>query len=243
MDYISDIIIAIDEAGLRQDAYSTINTIFWYTSLLVGLLNGLKLKAGIVTTIVAVAAECYLSGPIVNAIIYVEDGFRNSGRANGVYIFAFIPLIGYLVAKILRKSYKVVWDILMVIPLTMFAGARIACTAMGCCRGFVSKWGVYNPLYGDIRFPVQLLETVISVIILIYVFWREKRNHFVSDGRNVPIILITYGIARFFSEFLHDDFKIFIFNWMQVHCFFMIIVGVITLRIIRRSEIRESQAV
>ena len=131
----------------------------------------------------------------------------------------------------------------MVIPLTMFAGARIACTTMGCCRGYVSKRGVYNPLYGGIRFPVQLLETVISVLILIYVFWREKKNHFVSDGRNVPIILITYGIARFFSEFLHDDIKIFGFTWMQVHCVLMIMVGVITLRIIRRSEFEELQDV
>ncbi len=236
MSLLNDLIIAIDEAGLRLNAYSTINTIAMYISLLVGLVHGLKLKIGIWATVVTVAAEYLLSGPIVTAIIYIEDGFRMSGRANGVYIFAFIPLISYLVAKVFRKSYKQIWDVMMVIPLTMFAGARIACTVTGCCRGYPCAWGVYNPDGGQILFPIQLLESLVSILILIYVFWREKKNHFVSDGMNVPIILISYGIARFFMEFFHDTAKIFGFTWMQVHCVLMIIVGFITLKIIKRSE-------
>lgn len=236
MDFINNIIIAIDEAGQGQEMYIKINTVFLYISLLIGFLNGMKMKAGILTSLATVLAETYLTGPISSAIIYMEDGFRVSGRNNAVYAFAFIPLIGFLVAKILRKSYKQIWDIIMVIPLAMFAGARIACTVAGCCRGYPFSWGVYNPVVGEILFPIQLVESLVSILILIYVFWRERKNNFVPDGRNVPIILISYGIARFFLEFLHIESEVFGFTWMQVHCIFMLTVGMITLRIIRKSE-------
>ena len=204
--------------------------------MLAGLVNGRKLKVGVLATIFAVAVYYFLSGPIVSAIIYLEDGFRNSGRKNGVYIFMYIPLLGYLASKLMRKSYKEFWDVMMVVPLTMFAGARIACTVTGCCEGYPFVWGVYNARTGDIRFPVQLLESVVSIMILVYVFVREKRRGFASDGKNVPIILISYGIARFITEFLRDDNKLFGFTWMQVHCVAMLIVGLITLRIINQSE-------
>lgn len=238
MSFINNIIIAVHEAEKCQDMYSTINTISLYIALLLGFLNGMKMKAGLLTALATVVAEAYLPGPIVSAIIYIEDGFRVSGRQNGVYAFAFIPLIGFLVAKVLRKSYKQIWDIIMIIPLAMFAGARVACTITGCCRGYPFLWGVYNPEIGEILFPVQLLESLISILILIYVFWREKKNNFVPDGKNVPIILISYGIARFFTEFLHIESEVFGYTWMQAHCILMVIVGIITLRIIQKSEKR-----
>lgn len=236
MRFVNDIIIAIDEAGLRLDAYSTINSIALYIAMLIGFVNGRKLKVSIFATIFAIAVYYCLSGPIVSAIIYLEDGFRNSGRKNGVYIFMYIPLLGYLASKLMRKSYKEFWDVMMVVPLAMFAGARIACTVTGCCAGYPSVWGVYNAYTGDVRFPVQLIESIVSVVILLYVFVREKRRNFVPDGRNVPIILISYGIARFLTEFLHDDNKLFGFTWMQIHCVAMLLVGLITLRILKRSE-------
>lgn len=242
MDFVNSLIIAIDEAGMRQQVYTTINSIFWYLALLVGFLNGMKLKTGILTTLMGILAHQCLSGPIVTAIIFLEDGFEVSGRANGVYIFSFMPLIGYLVAKIMRKPYKKLWDMMMVIPLTMFAGARIACTVAGCCCGFPANWGVYNPAMERMAFPIQFLESFVSILILAYVFWREKKNNYVADGRNVPIILISYGIARFFMEFLHVETQIVGgYTWMHLHCIAMLIVGFICLRIIRKSEKQEMQ--
>ena len=237
MNWINDLIVAVDEAGLRQDAYSIINTVGLIVALLIGLANGLRLKVGIIATIVTLLAYYFLPGPIITAIMYIEDGFRITGRQNGVYIFAYIPLIGYLVSIIVRRSYKQIWDVLMVIPIARFVVARIACTITGCCSGYPSEWGVYNPVVVETLFPIQLLEAFVSLLILVYVFWREKKNKFIPDGKNVPIVLISYGIARFFLEFLHNNEKMFLnVNLMQFHCVLMIIVGVITLRIIRKSE-------
>lgn len=236
MDFVNEIIVAIDEAGIRQEAYSTINTISLCIALLIGIVNGYKLKVDTLTTIITVLVYYLLSGPIVTAIIFIEDGFWISGRQNGVYIFSYIPLLGYIVSKIIRKSYKEVWDIMMVIPLVMFMGARIACTITGCCRGYPFSWGVYNPVAREILFPIQLLESLASLLILIYVFVREKKRKYVADGKNVPIILIVYGIVRFVLEYLHYEPRAFGFTLMQFHCVFMVFVGLITLRILKRSE-------
>ncbi len=241
MSWINDFIIAIDEAGLRQDAYSIINTIALIVALLIGLVNGLKLKVGIIATIVTLLAYYFLPGPIITAIMFIEDGFTVTGRQNGVYIFAYIPLIGYLVSIIVKKTYKQIWDVLMVIPLARFILARVACTVTGCCSGYPFKWGVYNPVEDQNLFPIQFLEAFVSLLILIYIFWREKKNKFIPDGKNVPIVLISYGIARFFLEFLHNNEKMFLnVNLMQFHCVLMIIVGGITLSIIQKSEKRHT---
>ncbi len=237
MELLNYLIAAIDEAGMRNDMYGTINTISHYFSILFGILHGRKLKASIPTVIVSALVVRYISGPLVTLILYVENGFSPTKLQNAVVMFAFVPLIGFLVSKLLKKSYKEIWDIMMVVPIVMFAGARIACTVAGCCRGYPCTWGVYNADAERLLFPIQLLESLVSVLILVYVLWREKHNHFIPDGRNVPIILISYGIARFFLEFLHDNKKIIYgLASTQFHCLLMILVGVVTLHIIQKSE-------
>ena len=39
-------------------------------------------------------------------ILYVENGFSPTKLQNAVVMFAFVPLIGFLVSKLLKKSYK-----------------------------------------------------------------------------------------------------------------------------------------
>ncbi len=230
-------IIAIDEAGLRIDAYNTINSISFYGSIILGILHGFKLKAGIIVVILSVLIERYLAGPLANAIIYVENGFVDTGKQNAVVAFVFVPLLGFVLAKVFRRSYKVMWDVMMVPPIIMFAGARIACTFAGCCRGYPFEWGIYNVKTSGNVFPIQLLESLVAIAILVFIFARERKNKFIPDGKNVPIILIFYGASRFFLEFLHNNEKIIIgLASTQFHCILMIIVGVLTLMIIRKSE-------
>lgn len=217
--------------------YSTINTVAFYLAILLGILHGIKLKVGIIAVILSVLIERYLAGPLASAIIFVENGFVDTGIQNGVVTFVFVPLLGFVLAKIFKKSYKQLWDVMMVPPIIMFAGARIACTIAGCCRGYDFSWGIYNVKTGGNVFPIQLLESVVAISIIIFIVVRERKNKFIPDGRNVPIILILYGVSRFFLEFLHNNKKVIIgLASTQFHCLLMIIVGVLTLIIIRKSE-------
>ena len=73
--------------------------------------------------------------------------------------------------------------------------------------------------------------------------WREYRNNFVPDGKNVPIILIFYGISRFFLEFLHNNAKLFWnINLMQFHCVLMILVGVVCWFILNKEKPQKEQS-
>jgi len=237
MDWIKDLIININEAGLRTEIYSTINSVAFYLSIILGILHGIKLKVKAFPLILSVLLERFLAGYLANAVIYIENGFVDTGKKNAVVAFVFVPLIGYIVAKLLKKSYKEIWDVVMVSPLVMFVGARIACTIAGCCRGYSCSWGIYNVKVDGNVFPIQLLESLVTILILVFVFCREKKNNFVPDGKNVPIILISYGVLRFFLEFLHDNEKIVLgLASMQFHCILMIIVGVITWKILAQDE-------
>ncbi len=236
MGFINNIIVAVDEAGLRNDAYSTINSIAYYCSIFFGIIHGIKLKVKPIHVMIAVIVERMLAGYIANAVLFVEDGFVFTGRANAVVAFPFIPVVGFIMAKILKAPYQKIWDVVMVSPIVMLAGARIACTVAGCCHGYPCSWGVYNGITDEILFPIQLLEFFVSVFILTYVFYREKKNNFVPDGMNVPIILISYGVLRFFLEFLHDNEKIvFGIASTQFHCLIMIVVGMIALFVLKKD--------
>jgi len=241
-EIINNAIISIDNAGLRGDAYGLLNTVALWIAMIFGFLHGIKLKVRIIPILVSAAALYFLTGPLMSVILFIENGFAPTGKQNGVVVFPVIPLLAFLIAKVLRRSWKELWDVMMVIPLARFAGARIACTAVGCCHGYSCSWGIYSPIAGDTVFPIQLLESLVSIVILVLALYREKKNGWVPDGRNVPFILIVYGIARFFLEFFHDDEKVF---WgiasMQIHCLIMILVGIIALKIIQKSEVKELQ--
>ena len=84
---------------------------------------------------------------------------------------------------------------------------RIGCFLGGCCYGKVTtfKLGVAFPdnvkenifHYGSKRYPTQLFEAIILLIILVTILF-VKKNKF-------KLYLILYSIARFFLEFLRGD--------------------------------------
>lgn len=95
------------------------------------------------------------------------------------------------------------------IPLFHFFG-RIGCFLSGCCYGIESKFGFYFKYssapgcQGVRRFPVQLLEAFILLIIfgiLFYLYDRKKKS-----GKSIFILyLLLYSFSRFFIEFLRGD--------------------------------------
>lgn len=243
MELINQWLMAIDAAGIRQDVYLTINSIGSYAAYAFGLFHGLKLKVKWWAVVLAVVIERLLAGPLVSAILFVENGFQPADWANAVVMFPLLPLTGLLIAWIVRKPYRQIWDVIMPVPLVMFAFARIACTAAGCCEGYACSWGVYDGGEDCIRFPVQLLQCLATVLILGAMLYREKKNGFVPDGRNMPFLLISYGTARFFLEFLQENEKVFLgCSTTNFYCIAMILMGLWCLRVIKRSESREKEA-
>ncbi len=93
------------------------------------------------------------------------------------------------------------------VPL-FHAFGRIGCFMAGCCYGIECPFGVVLSHSvsgaGDVRrFPVQLLECLINLILflLLDAMWRKR----VAQGRLLRIYFIMYGTLRFADEFLRGD--------------------------------------
>lgn len=97
------------------------------------------------------------------------------------------------------------------IPL-FHAFGRLGCFASGCCYGIECSWGFYHEhalvaqANGAVRFPVQLLEAGLNLLlctaiyVLFYFFWQKWRA-----GSFIRIYFAAYALIRFFDEFLRGD--------------------------------------
>ena len=95
------------------------------------------------------------------------------------------------------------------IPLFHFFG-RIGCFLGGCCYGIESSFGftVHNnqllPSVNDVqRFPVQLLESLLNLILFFILAYLLKKE--LLKGKLFATYLLSYSVIRFFDEFLRGD--------------------------------------
>lgn len=95
------------------------------------------------------------------------------------------------------------------------AFGRIGCFAAGCCWGKPTTlpWGVTftsqlaqqwvgTPLGIQLQ-PTQIYESIFEFLNFAFLTWLFKRRKF--DGQVIGAYLVTYGVARFFFEFLRGD--------------------------------------
>lgn len=116
---------------------------------------------------------------------------------------------GVIYCKIRKINTPVFADCFAVgIPLFHCFG-RIGCFLSGCCYGIPSSFGFVaeNALAqgcnGVRRFPVQLLEGGLNLIIfgvLLILFFKR-----IMSKKLIYIYLIMYSVVRFFDEFLRGD--------------------------------------
>ncbi|MDD2418801.1 MAG: prolipoprotein diacylglyceryl transferase [Oscillospiraceae bacterium] len=118
-------------------------------------------------------------------------------------------LFGFIYLKKVNMNSPVIYDIIAcAIPL-MHTFGRIGCFLGGCCYGVESEFGfVYH--YSLIesenhvrRFPVQLFEALLNLILFLVLYLFLKRGSF--KGKLLYIYLIIYPIIRFLLEFLRGD--------------------------------------
>ena len=107
----------------------------------------------------------------------------------------------------------------------------------GCCGGYPSSWGLYNVATYDIRFPIQPIEALIAIALIVFLLIRAKKLNYVADGREYPLMLVIFGSTRFGCEFLRDNDKIFCgISNLALHALFMFVVGVVALVIINKKQ-------
>ncbi len=136
---------------------------------------------------------------------FLSSGIVFYGGLVGGILGAFI---GIRVAKC--KFEATAHAVVPHIPLAHAIG-RVGCVMAGCCHGFAydGPLALYyphsvsglSPQQG--YFPVQLLETLLNVVIFLFLTWYEKRVKRASDL--LFAYLGIYAVFRFFLEMLRGD--------------------------------------
>ena len=122
-------------------------------------------------------------------------------------------LLGGILATIIifkkKPQYRYLLDFVTpAIPLFHFFG-RIGCFLAGCCFGIGSSFGftfshsIVEEANGINRFPVQLLEAIINLLLFFTLDSLRRKELFRQNL--IYLYLLFYSVARFFIEFLRGD--------------------------------------
>jgi phosphatidylglycerol:prolipoprotein diacylglycerol transferase len=125
-------------------------------------------------------------------------------------------ILAVMILLKIRPQYRYLLDITApAIPLFHFFG-RIGCFLAGCCFGIESSFGftayhsIIEEANGINRFPVQLLEALVNLVLFILLDNFRRKNLFRQNL--LYLYLLFYSVARFFIEFLRgDEYRGFIF--------------------------------
>ncbi|NLW73437.1 MAG: prolipoprotein diacylglyceryl transferase [Clostridiales bacterium] len=79
---------------------------------------------------------------------------------------------------------------------------RVGCLMAGCCHGIASEtFGIYMAYPGYKAIPTQLYEALFLALLSVWFVTRVLKG----KSYNFPLYMITYGIWRFFIEYLRGD--------------------------------------
>ncbi len=134
-----------------------------------------------------------------------------SGFGGSVFYGGFLGSLAAVSIYGKRKGALPIYLDLLAISTPLFhTFGRIGCFLGGCCYGIESPFGfvVHNNPYipeinGVSRFPVQLLEAALNLLIFILIFKLYGKERI--RGKLILIYMATYAPIRFALEFLRGD--------------------------------------
>ena len=216
----------ITDLGYGETLYD-IFFVLGFVSVMVGLIwFGKKLDIPLKKIVITVLIVYPVVVLWMFVMYWIESGFTSWGGNNIVRIFVYVPLAGIPVARLLKVDKKKMLSLLSFGPLLVHGISHFGCMFSGCCYGYYWEYGIYNPIHQDYRFPIQPIEALGAVAIVIYLFYRAKKRNYVPDGREYPLMLILYGSSRFVFEFFRMQGKLFLgITNLSLHALFMAVVG------------------
>lgn len=175
--------------------------------------------------------------PLMYIIYWVESGFKSFGEKNFVRVLPFIPLILLIIARLMKKSWAKICDFFAPCICLIQGVSHFGCIFAGCCRGYEFPFGIYNPQCELVVFPIQLLESIVSLTIVVILVYRAQRTHYKVNGTTFPLMMILFGFSRFFLEFGRANEKLVLgLSLFSLYSLFTGTAGLIAFRIIKKKN-------
>ncbi len=177
-------------------------------------------------------------GILFGGLMYSKIVFNNLGFASlGGVVGSFLML--YIYSFSLKKDYKYILILFMPsIPL-MYAIGKIGCFVAGCCYG-IPYDGIGHIIYHNSRvapintalFPVQIVETIVFILIFIYVIQKYKKE---ISVRIVMKEVILCSIAKFILDFFRYEHIGKLLSSNQIVCLILLISSFVYLYKINKN--------
>ncbi len=159
-------------------------------------------------------------------LYWAESGFKNFGGNNIVRIFVWVPLIALPFCKLFKLDFRTMCDYLAPVVCVQHGVSHFGCMFGGCCYSYEWTHGIYNHELHYNTFPIQPIEALVAVAIVLFIWLKEKKNKFEVTGEYYPLMLILFGYSRFLLEFARDNDKLFLgISNLAIHALIMGIVG------------------
>lgn len=237
-DFINKILITLNDKGLSNVFYSS--TVFFVIIALfiLSIFFAQKLKIKYYKAIILGLGTYVLMVGWMSVYPWIESGFKHGGAANNIYCFVYDPLFVLPFVPLLKIKWRdACYIIAHFMPLQQGI-AMMGCMFMGCCRGYPTSIGLYSIRWDYFYFPIQQIISIIDLVIFALLIIRAKKNNYVPDAFQYPIMLIMVGVTRFICEFFRDNTKIFIniFSAHSFHALFMALVGIVAIIVIKYRQ-------
>lgn len=235
---MNELIKFLSENGLSNTVYYAFHVLGFIAVFVFVVWYGKKIDIEWWKSVVTVLTVYPIIYGWMYVMFWIESGFTNWGGNNIVRVFVYVPLAGLPVAKLLKIEWKKMFSLLAFAPLIVHGVSHFGCIFAGCCNGYQTETGIYNPIFRYNCFPNQPIEALGAVLIVVYLIFRAKKRNYVPDGIEFPIMLSLFGLSRFLFEFLRDNEKIFFgCSAFSFHSLFMLAVGIIWIAIaVKKSK-------
>ena len=170
-------------------------------------------------------------------LYWIEQGAF--GGQNIVRVFIYVPLIALLPARLFHVRWAHMCDFLAPSPLIVHGISHLGCIFQGCCHGYAysSPMAVYNPDLGTYLRPIQPLESAAALAIVFWIVLRARRLNYKTECTSFPLMLLAFGLTRFFQEFARDNEKVFLgCSILAFHALLAAVVGAAWLIVLRRRK-------
>lgn len=237
------LIMWVAENDLQQTVYNMPGYISMPTAIIFCLWYGKKIGYKLYKSLLIFLIFRVFESYAMQFAMFMNAGFVPTRQANIATAFVYIPIIAWITSKIFRESYDSTSDFMAFPMMILYCIGRLGCLFPGCCYGYPCSWGIYNPKFDYKVFPVQILESLVALALIILMLYLSKKRKFVPSGELLPMLLTVYGALRFLIEFLHDNEKVLLgCSKLAFHALFMCAVGAVlwTLKRKKNKEINEN---
>ena len=136
---------------------------------------------------------CGVSG--TKLLFYIESGFTSFDGMSFFGAVYLVMLVMPVIGLVFRLKPMQTLDACAPCVASIIGFMRFGCLCAGCCGGVMCTIGAFS-----FQWPAQLLEGFGDIMILAFLLHLEQKKD--KQGILYPVFLLSYGIMRFFVEFI-----------------------------------------